>query len=113
MPKRYLSATDANRIADILVAIEHIKRYCRSVSESKFLLEPQIQDSVIRRLTIIGEAASKLSPEAKRGYSGIPWTDMIGMRHILVHDYGRSEILMLWRTVKNDLPTLEKALRKK
>jgi uncharacterized protein with HEPN domain len=113
MPKHSLSEIDRQRIDDIVTAIAHVKRYCRGVTGAQFSLDPQVQDAVIRRLTIIGEAASKLSLDAKSRYADIPWDAMIGMRHILVHDYGRSDVSILWRTVKIDLPMLEKALRPK
>jgi uncharacterized protein with HEPN domain len=114
MPKQStnaISARDKGRIDDILEAIEHIKRYTHGVSESKFLLEPMLQDAVIRRLMIIGEAASKLSAQTRARHADIPWSMIIGMRNILIHDYNRSDISLLWSTVKNDLPALQKALK--
>jgi len=111
MPKSSLNETDCKRIDDICDAIRVIKSYCRGVSEGAFLIEPQLQDAVIRRLIIIGEAASKLSASARGHFPAIPWDSIIGMRHILVHDYGRADSKILWRTISNDLPSLQRTLR--
>jgi uncharacterized protein with HEPN domain len=110
MPKSFLKEIDRRRIDDILEAIRLIKSYCRGVSEGSFVIEPQLQDAVIRRLIIIGEAAAKLSSGTRSHYSAILWDSIIGMRHILVHDYGRADPNILWRTITNDLPALQKTL---
>ncbi|MBI5841681.1 MAG: DUF86 domain-containing protein [Chloroflexi bacterium] len=48
---------------------------------------------------VIGEAARKISPE-------LPWRQIIGMRHRIVHDYMRVDEDILWEVVINDLPSL-------
>ena len=55
---------------------------------------------------VIGEAARKVSPEFQEEHSEIPWRQIIGMRHRIVHDYMRVDEDILWEVVKNDLPKL-------
>lgn len=110
MPKRSLSETDLSRLRDILAAIEVVERYCVRVSEARFIHDYILQDAVIRRIMIIGEAATRLSQDAKRLLPGIPWPQIISMRHILVHDYSDIEEATVWRTVRHDLPELRKLL---
>ena len=64
------------------------------------------QDSVIRRLEIIGEAARRISEETRKAYPNLPWREMIGMRNFLIHDYDDVDIHIVWKTVKKDLPDL-------
>jgi len=80
------------------------------VSEDAFLLEPHLQDAVARRLIIIGEAASRLSPQFRDSHPEISWRMVMGMRHVLVHDYGRQSARTLWQTAKEDLMNLKSAL---
>jgi uncharacterized protein with HEPN domain len=55
---------------------------------------------------VIGEAARKVSPEFQEEHPEIPWRQIIGMRHRIVHDYMRVDEDILWEVVNNDLPKL-------
>jgi len=105
-----LSDADLARLRDILAAIETVQRYCVRVSEARFVTDYVLQDAVVRRVMIVGEAASKLSAEAKTSLPEIEWTSIISMRHVLVHDYSDVDQGTLWRTVRHDLPELKKQL---
>lgn len=41
---------------------------------------------MVRHLTIIGEAVANLDSDLKARAPGVPWTDVKGMRNILVHE---------------------------
>jgi uncharacterized protein with HEPN domain len=71
-----------------------------------FLREVQIQDAVIRRIEIIGEAARRVSDETKATYPDIPWKEMAGMRNLMIHDYDNVDLSIVWQTVQKDLPFL-------
>ena len=71
---------------------------------------------LVKAVEIIGEAAYQTSEEMRRQVPEIPWEDIIGMRHRLVHAYFDINLDILWNTIQEDLPplvsTLEKVLRK-
>jgi len=60
---------------------------------------------------VIVEAANGLSPEFRKSHSAIPWQDVIGMRHILVHHYFGIDISEVWNTATIDLPEMEREIR--
>jgi uncharacterized protein with HEPN domain len=66
--------------------------------------------ALVRLLEIIGEAASRISPEDRARYAGIPWPQIIGMRNRLIHGYDLVDFEILWQTVVVDLPALIDAL---
>jgi uncharacterized protein with HEPN domain len=66
--------------------------------------------ALVRLLEIIGEAASRVSPEERVHYPGIPWPQIVGMRNRLIHGYDLVDFEILWRTVVEDLPPLIVAL---
>lgn len=96
----------------ILDSISEIKKYIKGVSEDQFGQSTQIQDAVIRRLEIIGEASKNIPDEIKTKYNFIPWRKVTGSRDILIHDYFEVDLKSVWETVVNDLPSLEKDIQK-
>ncbi len=61
-------------------------------------------------LQIIGEAASKVSDSWRAAHPQIPWAEIVGMRHRVVHDYLGIDEEVVWHTVSEDLPVLITAL---
>ena len=59
----------------------------------------------------IGEAAQRVSPEFRRIYPQVPWQEIIGMRHRIVHDYLNIDEDVIWEVLRQDLPSLAKTLQ--
>ena len=64
----------------------------------------------MRALEVIGEAAGKVSGLMRDAHPEIPWSDIIGMRNRLIHEYSRVDVRKVWDTVQNDIPQLIAAL---
>ena len=56
----------------------------------------------------IGELVGHLSDNITLKYSDIPWKQIRGMRNIAAHGYEGFDIDILWQTMKQDLPLLNK-----
>ena len=97
-------------LLDILEAARLAVSYVREVSKEAFLRDTQLQDSVIRRIEIIGEAARRISATTRETLPDVPWVEMIGMRDFMIHDYDDVDFLIVWETVQRDLPALITAL---
>jgi uncharacterized protein with HEPN domain len=69
-----------------------------------------VQDAIIRNIEIIGEASKKISKDTKLTYYKIPWKEIAGMRDKLIHDYLGVDITVVWKTIHQDIPTLEKLI---
>ena len=103
---------DRGRLHDILDAIERIQSYLRGSVENKFADDLMRQDAIMRQIEIIGEAARNVSAEFQEHHSEIPWSQMVGMRNKIAHDYSDIDIPEIWKTAKNDIPRLKKAVSK-
>lgn len=62
--------------------------------------------AVSRCVEIVGEAGWKLSDKLKHAHTAIPWPLIAGMRHRLVHDYGRVDSSVVHKVITQHLPTL-------
>ena len=83
-----------------------IRQYLRGVTHARFIANPEKQDAVLRRFEIIGEAASRVSPETQAQFPSVPFRSMRGMRNIIAHDYGDVDIGQVWQTTTADLEPL-------
>lgn len=93
-------------LADMLDAIHQIETYTRGLGFQQFLDDRLRQDGVIREIQIIGEAARRLSPEFLQAHKEVRWSDIIGTRHKVIHDYFEVDWETVWETVTTDLPFL-------
>jgi len=91
----------------ILESIEWIETDIKGFSEEDFLKNVPIQDAVVRRLEIIGEAIKNLPDELKKTNPEIPWQDIMDMRNKLIHEYFGIDLNLVWSVVKNDIPFLK------
>ncbi|MBI5141724.1 MAG: DUF86 domain-containing protein [Nitrospirae bacterium] len=103
---------DLAYIRDILEAAKLAVSYVTGVERQAFGQNTQLQDAVIRRLEIMGEAARRVSEETRTAHPGIPWRLMIGMRNQVIHMYDGVDMYVVWHTVKDDLPELINALER-
>lgn len=62
--------------------------------------------ALTKAVEIVGEAANQVSDETRSHLPQLPWRAMIGMRHILVHEYFAVDLDLLWSTVFTYLPLL-------
>lgn len=94
-------------VQDILESIEAIEEYMQTLTEEKFYKIRQVQDAVLRRLEIIGEAAKKMDEDFKSEYPDIPWKKIGGMRDVLIHEYFGVNLKRVWLITREDLPELK------
>lgn len=67
--------------------------------------------ALVKAIEIIGEAGYQMAPESRDEVPAVPWADVIGMRHRLVHAYFDINLDILWQTIQEDLPLLSRTLR--
>jgi uncharacterized protein with HEPN domain len=47
-----------------------------------------------------------MSAAVRDAHSDVPWSAIVGMRNVLVHDYFGIDLAEVWSTVERDLPAL-------
>ena len=101
---------DRERLLDIQEAIERIEKYA-SHGRDAFEREELIQTWVVHHLQIIGEASRSLSDGFRSSHPEIPWSQIIGMRNILVHHYFGIDVAAVWAAVERDVPSLKRQIQ--
>ena len=95
---------DQQSILDIIDSINLIFEYTQDINWDE--IDTKDQDAVIRRLTIIGEATKRLSPDFRAGHPEIPWKQMTGLRDIIVHEYDDIRLDIIRDIVEIELPKI-------
>lgn len=97
-------------LADIITAADAIARYLVGFDRDRFLADEVMQDAVLRRLIVIGEAASRVSSELRDRYEAIGWGDARDFRNFAVHGYFSIQWSIVWETAISDVPSLRDAV---
>lgn len=96
----------------ILDSIEKIETHLQGQTKKSFLNNYTVQDAVIRRFEVIGEATKNIPISFKNKYPQIPWAQMSAMRNLLIHEYFNTSLNIVWATTKTDLIKLKKSINK-
>ena len=102
---------DGARLNHIFDAINEIESYTLDSSKEDFMKNSMMRFACIKQLEIIGEASNYISSEIKVQFSDIEWKQIVGMRHIFVHEYFGIDTELLWEIIKNDLPDLKQSIK--
>ena len=94
----------------ILESIERIDNFTKETSQEKFLESEIIQDAVIRRLMVIGEAVKNIPQSFKGKYPEVAWKKIAGTRDIIVHEYFGVDLMLTYRIIKKDIPELKEKI---
>lgn len=106
-------------IKDPLIFLEHIResidlieQYLENKDKEDFLEKTELQDALVRRLEIIGEATKNIQEDFKQNYPEIPWTEIAGTRDKLTHHYFGINLETVWKIIEGDLPELKEQINK-
>lgn len=106
MPRCSMPSPDTVRLRHMHEAVTMALRMADGRSRTELSSDPMLAMALTRTLEILGEAASRLSDEARLRFANIPYSKMIAMRNRLIHAYFDVDLNIVWTTVAQDLPPL-------
>ncbi|MEX0691273.1 MAG: HepT-like ribonuclease domain-containing protein [Gemmatimonadales bacterium] len=78
----------------------------------RFVTDENLHLACVHLVQVIGEAASRVSAETRARHPSVPWRQVIGMRHRVVHDYLEVDLEIVWKVINADMPGLIAALER-
>lgn len=101
---------DKSRLEHILNAITTIEEYVEGKVFNDIVSDKILRHALTWNVQVIGEASNRLSKEFLADHPDTNWRGVIGMRHVLVHDYYQIDEDELWNVIEKDLPSLKKQI---
>ena len=102
---------DRVRLIHMIRAAETVVAFANGRQRAELDADDMLLFALIRAVEIIGEAASRISPETRAAAPGVPWGQITAMRNRLIHAYFDIDHDILWRTAVDEIPTLLPLLR--
>jgi len=99
-------------IKDILNSILKTEEFIGDMSYRDFIEDDKTSSAVVRKLEIIGEASKNIPKEIRMKYKEVPWSDMAKMRDKITHFYFGVDYEIVWKVIKERLPTLKQQIQK-
>ena len=102
---------DRQLLNDILDSATSIGEFLPGGSREEFVGNDLVRSAILHKLTVIGEAAARVSAELKTQHPEVPWSDIVGFRNIAVHAYFSVDWGIVWTTATEEVPHLASQVR--
>ena len=102
---------DTIRVKHMLAAAKEALAFSEGQSRKDLENNRILVLAIIKSIEIIGEAATKVSKTFQLKYRTVPWSEIVNMRHRMIHAYYDVNLDIVWATVINDLPPLVESLQ--
>ncbi len=99
-------------LADIAAATDAIAAFISGMNQTQFADNDLVRSAVLQKLTVIGEASSRLSESIRAAHPQIPWPDIVAFRNIAVHRYFGIDWRLVWNAATVDVPALRDEVTK-
>lgn len=97
-------------LEDMLEFSQDVLRYTQGLTLAAWQSDSMRVDASLRKLSLIGEAATRVTDEIRAQAPDIPWRKIVGLRNRLMHAYPATDDSAIWSIVTGDLPPLQAAL---
>ncbi|MEK6894397.1 MAG: DUF86 domain-containing protein [Nanoarchaeota archaeon] len=98
-------------LQDIKKSINQIESYLKGISQVEFNKNLMLQDAVIRRLEIIGEASKNIPGSLKEKNRHVPWIRMQNYRDFIIHSYFEASLSRIWVVATKEIKEIKEAMK--
>jgi uncharacterized protein with HEPN domain len=93
-------------LRDIVEAADHLFRFVSQAGHRGFSESEMVRSSILQKLTVIGEAASRISEELRSRHPAVPWRKIVAFRNVVVHAYFGIDWDIVWHAATSEVPQL-------
>ncbi len=97
---------------DMINFSEKVLTYTEGLDQEGFEADEKAYDATLRKLELIGEAATHIPDIIQNTFSSIPWRQVVATRNRLIHGYLGIDNDILWSIIQDDIPILLEELKK-
>jgi uncharacterized protein with HEPN domain len=98
-------------LEDMLEFSEDVMAYTKGLTLATWQADAMRVDASLRKLSLIGEAATRVPDSIRAQAPDIPWRKIVGLRNRLMHAYPATDDSAIWSIVERDLPALLTSLK--
>lgn len=102
---------DKVRLKHMLDSVEAILLFMKGKRRASLDKDRLLLSAVLREFEIIGEAASRVSEGTRKRFPHLPWKELVGMRNRLIHAYFDVDHDIIWKTIREYLPSFHEQLK--
>jgi uncharacterized protein with HEPN domain len=103
-------ASDLLYVEAMWNALEQAQMHVVGLSFEPFELVRSLQDSVVRQLIVVAEAAGRVSPDFQGQAPHIPWADLASLTHVLAYPFDKVPPARIWKAVREECPSIQASL---
>lgn len=101
-----MSRREREYLREIVEAADSIMEIVREVDRDDILRSRRLRSALMFEAIVIGEASAHVSAEVQARYADIPWSEIVGLRHVIVHGYFGVDWNRFWAVLTNRVPDL-------
>jgi len=101
---------DAARVRDIAEACARIVKCTAGLTAASFAEDDVRVRAVLYDFAVIGKAAKGVSIALRTAHAEVPWSEMAGMRDVVVHQYFGIDAAIVWRAATVSVPAVRARL---
>jgi uncharacterized protein with HEPN domain len=95
-------------LVEIIEAADDVSSWLGERGKVQWDDDTILRHAILQRLTVVGQAARRLSDATRQRHASVPWARIIAFRNVVVHEYFRIEWDEVWRIATEELPVLRR-----
>ena len=101
-----MNERDKNLLIFLKDEAEYLLEKAATHNVEDFIDDRDLQHIVTMALINIGESVNSMSDEFTQTHQNIEWSEIVGLRNKVVHNYRGLYFNWIWETVTKDVPEL-------